>query len=339
MNIFIVKRLDGKEDSLLLRLLLGKEDVIGGLFQKISSESYKGIVNFTDSIETSDYLLMPHNYFSVEKNIDYLKEIESFSKSNSKKIIVFAYGDRENEIEIEYSIVLRTSQYKNKIRDNEIIIPPFVENLGEIYGFEERNKSTEKPLVGFAGWSGFNNKIRYIKYLVKLFLSQGVNKQGIYFRKKVTGILEKSNKIDTNFKLRSSYSGHKNDIEDDPKKIREEYIDIIKNSDLALAVKGDGNYSLRFFEILSLGRIPLLIDTDSPLPLENEINYDDFILRVNYKDVYNLENIISDFWSNISDEKYIGMQNKALDAFNNNLEPSAFYRYLFSNFDDIVQCN
>ena len=39
-------------------------------------------------------------------------------------------------------------------------------------------------------------------------------------------------------------------------------------------MRGAGNFSVRFYETLMMGRIPLLIDTDIRLPLSDEINWD-----------------------------------------------------------------
>ena len=41
-----------------------------------------------------------------------------------------------------------------------------------------------------------------------------------------------------------------------------------------ICVRGNGNFSVRFYETLASGRIPILIDTDCVLPLENEIDWD-----------------------------------------------------------------
>lgn len=45
----------------------------------------------------------------------------------------------------------------------------------------------------------------------------------------------------------------------------------IQNADFILSVKGDGSFFCRFYEALSLGRIPFFIDTDCILPFENMI--------------------------------------------------------------------
>lgn len=329
MKLFITKRIPGKEDCILLRLLLGQEDVVGGLFQKIESAPYQGLVTFVDTIDEADYLFMPHNYFSVESNSDYLKAMDTIAATNNKKIIVFAYGDSTRAVKIKNSVVLRTSQYKSKLKKNEIIIPPFVEDLGSIYGYSIRTKTNQKPVIGFAGWAGFKNPVRFLKYLIKLTYVYGPKRQGIYFRRKIINHLKNATSVVPLFILRDSFSGHLNDIEDSPEKIRKEYIDTIVQSDLALAVRGDGNYSLRFFEILSLGRIPLFVDTDMALPLETDILYADCVLHVDHVDILKTEQILNSFWEKLTSEDFICMQNAARKVFVTKLNASIFYKNLF----------
>lgn len=347
LKVFVTKRLEKVPDSILLQLMNSREEFVGGLFQKIKTEKFKDLIEFVLVPEQADYFLIPHNYFSIWKNQSYINYNEKLSEKYNKKIIVFAYGDRNSEIKIKNSIVLRTSQYKSQLRKNEIIIPPFVEDLGASNGVEIRDfDKNRKPVVGFAGWVSCSNVIQWIKYKTKIFIQflllqikkihAPVVYQGLHFRRKAITALNNNDLLETKFFLRHSYSGHKKTIQDDPEKLRKEFISAIKDSDLALAVRGDGNYSLRFFEILSLGRIPLFIDTDIPLPLEDEIDYDAFILRVDYEKIQDLPRIIDRFWQRSTENGFKEMQTNARQAFKYRLSAGAFYAYLFKNFDDIV---
>ncbi len=346
-KIFLIERLKNYSDCILLQLLISDEYFVGGLFQKIETKHFKNLVQFVSNPIDADYFMIPHGYFSIYKNKKYIEYIENLTDKFGKKVIIFVYSDLSDKVEVKNSIVLRASAYKNNLLKNEIIIPAFVEDLGFQYGFEAKSfNKNKKPIIGFAGWISCSNLFQWIKYVsrflvqfvlikLKVIKSSAIH-QGIHYRRKVISVLNKTNLVDRNFFLRSTYSGHKNTIEDDPDVVRKQFISSIKNADLALVVRGDGNYSLRFFEILSLGRIPLFIDTDTPLPLEVEIDYDAFILRVDYREIHKLPKIIDEFWQNMTEEKFIEMQKKARQAFDYRLSVAAFYRYLFDNFDDIV---
>ncbi len=59
--------------------------------------------------------------------------------------------------------------------------------------------------------------------------------------------------------------------------------------------RGDGLSSLRFFEALAWGRIPILIADQTALPLEEFIPYHEFVVRVPEAEVENWEAWLEDF--------------------------------------------
>src|SRR3989344_2280747 len=105
-------------------------------------------------------------------------------------------------------------------------------------------------------------------------------KQGIYWRKSAMRTLARSALVRTNFIVRRSFSGAMSTIELAPEAARAEFVESIKNSDFVLTPKGDGNYSNRFLETLSLGRVPVLIHTAAGLPLEDGIDYSKIMVPV-----------------------------------------------------------
>jgi len=146
-------------------------------------------------------------------------------------------------------------------------------------------------------------------------------------------VLNRSSLIETNFILRKFYSCHTDTLKIPPETARQEYIENMIDSDFVLAPKGDGNFSMRFYEALSLGRIPILIDTETILPLENVIDYDSFILRVNYKNINKLDKIIADFYNQITNKEFIEMQKRARENFEKYLRIDAFFNYAFSQLN------
>ena len=89
-------------------------------------------------------------------------------------------------------------------------------------------------------------------------------------------IIEKDPRIKTDFVGRGSV-GMQPGVGGDQ---RQEFVDNLLRNAYALCVRGTDNYSWRFYEALSLGKIPILIDTGCLLPMEDEIGWDNFILRV-----------------------------------------------------------
>ncbi len=295
------------------------------------------VVELVDTPEEADAILLPHNYSSLKGKDAYIKEQADLAKRLNKKFIVFWHGDSDAEVPYDDAVVFRTSQYRSFLQKNETMMPAYAEDLleGELV---LRPKHSSKPIVGFCGWADYKNfKNRVGTLLKNSFIEAaglfGVNHQarikGITFRMKAVKHLQSSDQIQPNFIIRSSYSGHSETVKTDVQKTRQEYIENLLNSDYALVIKGDGNYSYRFYEALSLGRIPVLLDTECVLPLEDQIDYDSFILRVPYYDLYRLDQIIAAHWQRLSSEDFRDMQLKARDAFEKYLRVDRFLTRTF----------
>jgi hypothetical protein len=75
--------------------------------------------------------------------------------------------------------------------------------------------------------------------------------------------------------------------------------DLIENyltSEFCFCPRGNGNFSIRFYETLYYGRIPVIIDSDIMLPFENLIEWNKYI--VISKTIEELPEKIYNFWLN-----------------------------------------
>jgi hypothetical protein len=77
---------------------------------------------------------------------------------------------------------------------------------------------------------------------------------------------------------------------------RREYYSNMLSGSYTLCMRGGGNFSYRFYEALSFGRVPVLIDTDNVLPFEDHIDWDKYIMRISFDDF--MKSNISDFVTN-----------------------------------------
>jgi hypothetical protein len=106
---------------------------------------------------------------------------------------------------------------------------------------------------------------------------------------------------------------------------RTEYVDSVFRCDYALCVRGAGNWSFRFFEALSAGRIPVLIDTDSVLPLSDTVNWEGHVCRVPIDRIIEAPRIVANFHQKLGPEGFKAMQLANRELWRASLAPSAFY--------------
>lgn len=84
------------------------------------------------------------------------------------------------------------------------------------------------------------------------------------------------------------------------------FINTTINSVFALAPRGYGRSSFRFFEIFKLGSIPIYVWNDIDwLPFKDEIDYNKLCINIHYSQLHELENILL----NIDEVKYYSMFN------------------------------
>jgi len=328
----------------ILNKHLGKEKYTGKkAYRAIFDEMDFSFIELIDNPEEADFFLLPYNYLSI-KDQAYIDSFIAQAEKYKKRIIIFAYGDREDEIKIKNTIIFRCAGYRyQKPRDNEIIMPTqiYAGDILEESLFCVREKR-EIPTVSFCGWAGFNSVRQRLKYFSKIisldvkkyiFFNKHteVHKQGMYWRKKAIKALKKSPRIKISFVIRNFYSANKYTIQGDPKVLRKEYIENMQNSDFVLAPRGDGNYSVRFYEALALGRIPVLVDTDCVLPLEGVVDYKKFVVFVPYTDIKNTDKYIREFWDKLTNEEFHAVQKLARNTFMNYLKFDAFLKYTFEH--------
>jgi tetratricopeptide (TPR) repeat protein len=82
---------------------------------------------------------------------------------------------------------------------------------------------------------------------------------------------------------------------------RQRYLEISSQSLCILCPSGDGTNSIRFYEALCLGRLPVLI-SDCPLPFEDQIPYHRFVCRISPADADRAGELLHDWLSGLGND-------------------------------------
>ena len=264
-----------------------------------------------------------------------------------KLLLIDGAGDIETPITIPGSVILRISQYRYVVKPNEITIPFPAEDLLESYygGQLQIRKKSDKPSVGFAGWAQMKLTSRLKTYIKELPITtaalldrkRGAEHKGLLFREKAIAALQKTAGIEAHILARRTYSGYVKTITGSVGENRKQFVENFMSADYALCVKGDANASVRFYEALSLGKIPLFLDTACVLPLEDKINYRDFCVFVDWRDVDKIGEKLLEFHQGVSSERFEDMQKKARETFKNYLRLDMFSSCLASRLRDYAQ--
>lgn len=282
--------------------------------------------SITEKAYAADMILMPYSHTHVRNYASDLLELcHREARRQGKLLLIDGVGDREHPVSLTDTVVLRGGGYRFSRAANEIIIPLYADDLLEMYrdGQLQIHNKGEKPIVGFSGWASLTPaqeiraRIKELPTRLKsIFQSRyGACKKGVFFRREAISALRHSSAVTANFLIRKSYSGHREDSVGDQVQLRKEFVENLLGSDLCLDVRGDANASIRLFEILSLGRIPIIIDTERNLPFSDRVDYSSFALIVDFRDLRNLPARIAEFYTNLSPGRFIEMQKNARAAY------------------------
>lgn len=276
-----------------------------------------------DELETADVVLVPVaiNYFFKHKKQQELNQFIDKAIALNKKVWVYAAGDFGITFRKDVT-VFRLGGFQSKLSKNEQIMPLFVSDpytyiLENNWFFVDK---TDKPTIGFVGNANgsFTKKIKELLIFLKLTLKRLFDKSiGDYqsffssssVRYSVLKSLEKSHAITCNFIYRNSYRGGAQ-TEKEIKQSTKEFFQNIECNLYTVCIRGAGNFSVRLYETLMMGRIPIVIHSDAKLPLENDINWKNHVV---FASKNNIIDAVLAFHNSFSNEALIAIQKSNRD--------------------------
>ena len=243
-----------------------------------------------------------------------------------KPVVLFFTGDRSHEaVPFPKAIILREGLYQSRRQAQEFVCPAFAEDL--LQQVTQINPSltpgevvirpkTDRPTVGFCGLAKpitLNKRVKDLYYHGSMLVSQGNWDFSPYLgeklRIKAIKRLKSNPDLQTNFIVRSE-SVFLGTSPDQQKIFRQDYIQNLIESDYILCCRGSGNYSFRLYETLSMGRIPLFLNTDSAFPYDFLQDWQQYCVWVEPKDLKSLPEKVLAFHNALSAQDFIDLQQR-----------------------------
>ncbi|GAK96478.1 hypothetical protein JCM19294_1991 [Nonlabens tegetincola] len=301
---------------------------------------YYQLVN---TIEKADIIVFPIDYLRINTKEEQQswKFLNHLAISNGKKLHVYTGGDYGKTFSKDYIVTWRNSGYRNTNQKDTIIIPSFI---ADPIGIHVRQlkwiAKKEKPEISFTGFATHSRKERfrynlsYLKNLMTSFRSLNSDRPIFFNAAKQRFLklkaLERDQQIATRFIYRDRYRAGATS-EQERQQTTQEFFDNLNNSPYAFCMRGAGNFSVRFYEALALGRIPVLIETNNVLPLENEINWSNHVCVI--KKDESIINKLVQFHDSCSEERFIELQQNNRKLFENYLVRHNFFYHVKNQID------
>jgi len=302
---------------------------------------------FTDSIEDADLVILTMSwlYYKITDQIDKAIVFIKIANKLNKKVLLALPSDFGLKIPKDLDVIIvREQGYKTRHMPNHYCVPVFVEDPLIKY-YQQTNIITrnynEKPTVGFCGQAdggilgalkefemiSARNVLYYLGIRAKTPHKLLITKR---LRFNLLKKLETSSIVKSNFIIRKKHrAGIKNLKERDMHQSTFEFFDNIRDSDYVLCARGVGNFSVRFYETLAMGRIPIFVDTDCMLPHDELLNWKDHVVWVDYNDRHRIAEIVSDFHSKLDQEKLNNLFKANRKLWEEKLKLKTYFKTLF----------
>jgi hypothetical protein len=294
-------------------------------------KSYANYIQFVKTPEACDYFLYPITYSFEPSEQKISSSFIAKAKQLNKKVILFFNSDDDRVINLENTLVFRTSFYKSDAVKNTFALPGWSADFINHFPNKTLNylAKTEIPSVSYCGY------IDYIKPTLKQQLKSFLFPNKINSKINATALrglacrkLLHNKKTDTRFVIRDGFwaQGIPDKI-----KARQEYANNMMNSLYAIVMRGAGNFSYRLYEVLSCGRIPIFINTDCALPFDDTINWKNHVVWIEEKDINKIAELLLNFHQSKSEEELLLLQKQNRELYLNHLSPQGFFK-TFANY-------
>ena len=343
--------------NFLMIIFFKKRDIASHIHRKFFAEWIKPIyptvrhslyglheqdLLLSKSEEDADVLILPltwNYYLEYGKLSDAMNTIQEYEKYK-KPILSWTSGDYSLKIPEGNYVLLQHNLSKSKLKKNQYAYPAIIRdpiaNL-KLYGIDVLSPLNNFS-ISFCGVANrhfidkYKNQLKEFFFKIKSkmkkpYLSLDAPISGMKLRGDILHSFVRNTELKTNIIIRNPKDGFK--IENQIYKT--EYWDNMLSAPFTLCIRGNGNFSVRLYEALALGRIPVIIDTDCVFPLENQIDWQRHCIFIFDKDPKNSVRIARQLLGRMSNDHIRKLQLINRKLWLESLSFAGFY-YNFSEY-------
>ena len=298
-------------------------------------------LEYCNNIQKADLCVLPMtwNYYFENGTINKAVGLVKKYKKEQKKIFSWIEGDYNIKVPNGDFTWFHHGGYMSNRKKNQYSYPVIIRDPLKYLGMDQIKilKKNEKPKIGFCGLASHNtvdSLIRSIRNSIfkiynskkRPYLDLSLSISGANLRRSVLKILYGSDMIETEFIIRSRSGGQAVSIE----KHKNEFWGNMLSSPYILCARGRGNFSARFYEALSMGRIPVFINSDCILPFDNQINWKRHCVWIEENEIDKTIQKLNNFHNKLSNQDFRNLQIDNRKLWLDKLTYNGFFR-TFSN--------
>ena len=296
-------------------------------------------------IEQADIGVFPQAWKQLQEDAGGIARVRAFdeaARASGKPRVYFLEGNVVVPVPLEGAIVMHTSLLRSRRLPTEFALPHFHDDLlNYSHGELQVRRKRPRALVSFCGAVLRKQPPQTPRQRLRRVAGGGrrsalrllgrPDPDDLYVRANALDALLGQDEVETDVIVRDEPGGGAWTTPFDAslwEKVRRDYVRSIVESDYVLCARGANNTSWRFYETLSLGRIPVFVDTDCVLPYDFLLPWRDYCVWIDRSDLENIGERVATFHEGLSEDEFVELQRECRRLWEEYLSPHGF----FSNF-------
>jgi hypothetical protein len=289
----------------------------------------------------ADWAVLPlaWNYYHHTRRISQAREFIARAREHGKPVLTWVSGDFGARIPVKDVWVFGAAGNKSRAGARRFGMPVFIRDPLPELGLTDITLHTKKkkPLIGFCGYASaspiksagiaLRTILRNILSALSLISDEP---QDVYpaalLRQKILHRLQESLLVETDFIQRSQYKAGARTVEEG-RSAREEFLQNMQNTDYTVCVRGGGNFSVRLYETLAMGRIPVLVDTDCLLPFSDDPRWRECCVYIERHEIPAIAEKIQSFHDSLSAGAFLELQHMARRFWEERLSFTGYFQH------------
>jgi len=305
------------------------------------------LYQYEPDITKADLCLLTYQwpYYVNQGLISQAQEEVRAAQQHGKPLVIFSAGDSSANVPFQDVILFDGSAVRPLPSLRYLSAqPPYTADYLEQYCAGQLQVRPKRALarIGFCGqastsplqgaWRSLRLKVQQSQYKRGKRKWQPPPFETTSFRTQVLRQFDYQPGLETDYLLRSRY--HAGDLRDKQAQAlaKRQFVENILGTDYTVCMRGGGNFSVRFYETLCLGRIPVFINTGCVLPFDDQIPYHEIFPWVELDQLENAAQIVRDFHARLTGEDFEGLQRRCRALWEEHMTPTGFHRDFVSRF-------
>lgn len=276
-----------------------------------------------DSLADCDVVIYPHPYAEDRSTAD----VADRARNEQKPCVFFSQDERLPPSRLAFGTLYRSSIFTRAPHERAHAV--FITDVrSEVsHPLSAVAKRLNRPRLGFCGYVGTPMRRAMLR-----LVGARQKVEGLDLRSRVLRYAMQDQRLDCQFITRADYLGSATlAVFDETHPLtdaRQAFLQNLFACPYGLAMRGKGNHSVRFYEILAAGRIPVFINTNCVLPFEGELPWKTMMPWIEQENIESIGDRLLHFHNQLDEQEFRVKQLELRAIWESRLTPIPYFTHI-----------